>query len=159
MSLFVFTESLDLNMMLDEINKNRRVTDSGFDIPVVAQFADTYIRDHTFNLNIKVGATNSAGEPTPCLLLPRSSISNSPFRMANSIGLIDAGYRGIVKAKTDVIKPSEDSIFHIEGGTRYFQICRHDFLPWDHVHIVKHLSHLPKALDNRGEGGFGSTGN
>ena len=32
-------------------------------------------------------------------LVPRSSISNTPFIMANSIGIIDAGYRGFIKAK------------------------------------------------------------
>jgi dUTP pyrophosphatase len=88
--------------------------------------------------------------PIPCLLVPRSSISGTPFRLANSIGLIDSGYRGDVKAKVDVLSNGV-----VENGSRLFQICSHDFMPWDSVLIV---NELPAAQDNRGEGGFGSTG-
>ena len=72
--------------------------------------------------------------------------------MANSIGLIDSGYRGDVKAKVDVLVNDELVVDH---GTRLFQICSHNFLPWDQVRIV---DELPEAPDNRGDGGFGSTG-
>ena len=41
----------------------------------------------------------------------------------------------------------------VEKGTRLFQICRHDFLPWVSIKIV---DELPES-DNRGTGGFGST--
>jgi dUTPase len=82
-------------------------------------------------------------------------LSNTYFRLSNSIGLIDIGYRGIVKAKVDII-PSNHPQHEIEGGTRYFQICRHNFMPWDKIEIVQTL---PSASDDRGEGGFGSTGN
>jgi hypothetical protein len=84
--------------------------------------------------------------------------------MANSIGLIDAGYRGEVQAKVDVIShgrtdtdthPFEDG----PNGSRLFQICQHNFLPWKNIVIVSSLTELPTASDNRGEGGFGSTGN
>jgi dUTPase len=84
--------------------------------------------------------------------------------MANSIGLIDAGYRGEVQAKMDVlnygrtdtdIHPFEDG----PDGSRLFQICQHNFLPWKYIMIVSSLTELPTASDNRGEGGFGSTGN
>lgn len=43
----------------------------------------------------------SINEPTgePILLFPRSSISKTPLTLNNSIGLIDAGYRGEIMAK------------------------------------------------------------
>ena len=37
-------------------------------------------------------------------LIPRSSISKTPLRMANSIGLIDGGYRGEIMAVCDNIR-------------------------------------------------------
>jgi transposase len=59
----------------------------------------------TFDFDITVAATDSDGNPYPLLLVPRSSISNSPFRLSNSIGLIDMGYRGTCfKYVTDILK-------------------------------------------------------
>jgi dUTPase len=78
--------------------------------------------------------------------------------MANSIGLIDAGYRGELQAKVDVVyKPPPLETGEI--GTRLFQICQHNFLPWKRIVIVPSLTELPTFSDNRGESGFGSTGN
>ena len=49
----------------------------------------------------------------------------------------------------------DESYWRIEEGTRLFQICRHDFLPWSKIVIV---DELPKSHDSRMSGGFGSTG-
>jgi len=141
-----------------------RYTDSGFDIPIGAYHVPLSVHSHSFSLGVRVAAVDSSNNPMPCLLLPRSSIYKTRFRMANSIGLIDAGYRGEVQAKMDVlnygrtdtdIHPFEDG----PDGSRLFQICQHNFLPWKYIMIVSSLTELPTASDNRGEGGFGSTGN
>jgi dUTP pyrophosphatase len=108
---------------------------------------------HTFNLGIVVAAVSN-NVPAPCLLIPRSSITRTPFRLANSIGLIDSGYRGEVKAKVDVLDGGRDT----ERNERLFQICSHSFLPWDEVILVNDIHGLPDPLDDRGNGGFGSTG-
>ena len=60
-----------------------------------------------------------------------------------------------VKAPVDVLDSRDD--YNITNA-RYFQLCQHDFLPWNEVRIVNALEELPQAPDNRGEGGFGSTG-
>lgn len=83
-------------------------------------------------------------------LLPRSSISKSPLRMANSVGLIDAGYRGVLMSAVDF-----RADFTAKAGERYFQIAGPELLPWTAVHIV---SEIPGGNTLRGEGGFGSTG-
>ncbi len=141
-----------------------RYTDSGFDIPIGAYHVPLSVHSHSFSLGVRVAAVDSSGNPMPCLLLPRSSIYKTRFRMANSIGLIDAGYRGEVQAKADVIShgrtdtdthPFEDG----PNGSRLFQICQHNFLPWKNIVIVSSLTELPTASDSRGEGGFGSTDN
>jgi len=134
--------------MLENQVKNRRPTDSGFDVPMIRESVGG-VSLYTFNLRIKVAAMKH-NVPMPCLLVPRSSISGTNFRLANSIGLIDSGYRGEVKAKVDVLSNGV-----VEMGSRLFQICSHDFMPWDSVLIV---DELPPANDDRGEGGFGSTG-
>jgi dUTP pyrophosphatase len=138
--------------MLVEIIQSRRLSDSGFDIPM--SYNEIEGKMHTFRLNVHVAAVWN-NHPVPCLLLPRSSIVKTSFRLANSIGLIDAGYRGEVMAKVDVL-PNGDRL--TPPGFRLFQICSHNFLPWDQVILVDSLNDLPLAPDNRGNGGFGSTG-
>lgn len=82
------------------------------------------------------------------LLVPRSSIVKTPFRMANSIGIIDAAYRGNIMAFVD----SKDSSIP-EIGTRLFQIVCGDLKPIDKIEIVSELNPT-----ERNTGGFGSTG-
>ena len=43
---------------------------------------------------IKLGISCEPLDGRAYFLMPRSSISKTPLRMANSIGLIDGGYRG-----------------------------------------------------------------
>ena len=81
-------------------------------------------------------------------LYSRSSIVKTPLRLANSVGIIDAGYRGNIMAYVDNIK-TEDYI--VERGTRLFQICSGDLSPLT-FEMVNQLSET-----TRGIGGFGST--
>jgi len=85
----------------------------------------------------------------PYLLLPRSSISKTNLRLSNSIGLIDAGYRGEIMAAVDNIKSEE---YTIEPGQRLFQLVAFDGSPIS-FELVDELSET-----SRGAGGFGSTG-
>tara|TARA_B110000495_G_C22656861_1_gene389086 strand:- start:63 stop:515 length:453 start_codon:yes stop_codon:yes gene_type:complete len=82
-------------------------------------------------------------------LYPRSSIIKTPLRLANSVGIIDAGYRGNIIACVDNIKNYE---FKIEKGSRLFQICGPTLEPIE-IRVVNELSN-----SQRGSGGFGSTG-
>ena len=85
----------------------------------------------------------------PYLLMARSSISKTPLRLSNSVGLIDAGYRGEIMAAVDNIK---DFSFSVEKGQRLFQLVS---MNGDAIHLdlVDTLSET-----SRGDGGFGSTG-
>jgi dUTP pyrophosphatase len=84
-------------------------------------------------------------------MLPRSSLSKTPLRLANSVGLIDAGYRGTLYAALDV----HASMYTIDTNTRLLQIAAPDLLPFDDIQIV---SDIPGGPTLRGDGGFGSTG-
>jgi len=84
----------------------------------------------------------------PYFLIPRSSISKTPLRMSNSIGLIDGGYRGEIMASCDNIKPVE---YTVNKGKRLFQLVSIDGSPIEFV-MVDELEST-----SRGDGGFGST--
>jgi len=155
MHLYIYAEDPTMRNYIQEQINTRRLTDSGFDIPMVNQSA-VYEKLITFDFGITVAATSEHGSPEPLLLIPRSSIANSPFRLANSIGLIDMGYRGSLKAKVDVIQ--ESGYLVIVNGTRYFQLCRKNWMPWKTITLVNNLNDLPPPPDSRGSGGFGSTG-
>lgn len=82
-------------------------------------------------------------------LWPRSSICKTPLQLANSIGLIDAGYRGEIKAP---FRNHSMTPYTIEKGSRLVQAVafnRHSI----QINLVDTLTNT-----SRGEGGFGSTG-
>jgi dUTP pyrophosphatase len=81
-------------------------------------------------------------------LYPRSSIYKTPLRMANSVGIIDAGYRGSLRVPVD--NRSNES-YRVERGQRLFQICSPTLTPLS-FEVVNSLSETA-----RGDGGFGST--
>lgn len=98
---------------------------------------------------IKLGISCETKDKKGYFLFPRSSISKTPLRMANSIGLIDGGYRGEIMAVCDNIK---DYDYIISKGDRLFQIVSADLSPIE-FKIIDKLSD-----STRGDGGFGSTG-
>ena len=99
---------------------------------------------------IHLGISCENMEMKPYLLMARSSISKTPLRLSNAVGLIDAGYRGEIMAAVDNIK---DSSYRLEKGQRLFQLVS---MNGESIHfdLVDTLSDT-----SRGEGGFGSTGN
>ena len=101
----------------------------------------------TAKINLGISCENI--EKKPYFLMPRSSISKTPLRLCNSIGLIDAGYRGELIAAVDNIKNEN---YKVGSGERFFQIVAMDGSPLT-FELVSELSDT-----ERGSGGFGSTG-
>lgn len=87
-------------------------------------------------------------------LAPRSSIWKCGVRQANSLGVIDRSYRGVLMGAVLQNNPEED-VTVIEAGTRLFQVLAPD-MGWISRVVLKPLSELDET--NRGDGGFGSTG-
>ena len=98
---------------------------------------------------IKLGICCEPNDGKAYYLFPRSSISKTPLRMSNSIGLIDGGYRGEIMASCDNIK---DFSYTVKKGVRLFQLVACDSSPISYS-IKENLSETA-----RGSGGFGSTG-
>ncbi len=88
----------------------------------------------------------------PYKIHTRSSIYKTKWRLANNTGIIDAGYRGNLKAAMDfhgeLYGPDED----LKKEKRYWQICMPTLEPFK-VYLVDKLDNT-----ERGEGGHGSTG-
>ena len=91
---------------------------------------------------------------------PRSSLSKTQLRLANSTGIIDAGYRGHLMGMFDVVnieqhKRSSDADYFGKKYDKYLQICAPGLVPII-VEIVGTKEELGEETA-RGEGGFGST--
>lgn len=124
--------------------------DSGIDL-FCPEDVDIYPGE-TKMIDFKVKCTMNLGDiSTGFLLIPRSSISKTTLRLANSVGVIDVGYRGNIKGVFDNI--SKDKIYKVKKGDRLVQICSAHLFPLE----VKLVDSLSETI--RGEGGFGSTGN
>lgn len=85
-------------------------------------------------------------------LAPRSSIWKSNIRQANSLGVIDKSYRGVLMGAA---LTNSDSPAEIESGSRLFQVLAPDM---GYISEVRILPESQIDTTIRGEGGFGSTG-
>ena len=83
-------------------------------------------------------------------MYPRSSVSKTPLRLANSVGLCDAAYTGPLKAALHNTDPKNH--FTIKKGERYVQLA-YPNLEEVSFKLVEELRDT-----TRGAGGFGSTG-
>jgi len=90
-------------------------------------------------------------KPTGYYLYPRSSLANTPLRLANSVGIIDFSYRGEITAKVDNISDKPYVIDLSKGFVKLFQLCAPDLSPLS-FQLVQCLNET-----ERGTGGFGST--
>ena len=151
-TLKLFTE----NNYLKNYYENKQLfhnDDAGFDLifpeEIEIQPSQTYLA----KLGINCCMVDENNNLVSYLLMPRSSIIKTKLRMANSIGLIDAGYRGEICAAIDNIGENP----HIsKGGERLFQIVGPNLSPI-RVELVDRLEDL--GVTSRGAGGFGSTNN
>lgn len=83
------------------------------------------------------------------LIFPRSSISETNHFLRNSVGVIDSGYRGEIKLRMSIPELGSKE-YNIGDKVGQLIIVK---LPWVDIEEVKELSD-----SDRGEGGFGSTG-
>ena len=125
--------------------------DSGFDIYTPKTIlTNGQSMSNSLDTQISCAVYGSHGRPQPYYMYPRSSVSKTPFRLANCVGIIDSGYRGHLIGKFDNISSGEHQMTQ---HSRLLQICSHNLLPFESVTIVTELDDT-----KRGSGGFGSTG-
>ena len=111
---------------------------------------DITIPAHYKGVPVKTGVHIQLPEGWVAMLFPRSSIgAKTPLRLSNSVGIIDSGYRGEVRALYDNIG---DEPYTISRGDRIAQLM-----------VMPSYRFKAKVVDtledsDRGQGGFGSTG-
>ena len=152
-TLCVYIEDLELRKLYEERvdthntkMKTSKYPDAGFDL-LCPEDILAKVNEVT-KLNTKVKC--SMIDPIQSYYMyPRSSISKTKLRLANSVGIIDSGYRGNLCGMFDNISNVN---VNIEKGQRLLQICKSD--------LGRFIVKLVDSLDDteRGEGGFGSTG-
>jgi len=148
-----YVEAIDSHNKRMEMNQ---YLDAGFDL-----FTPNDITQNNTKINFQVKTAAimfhdlGRNHPTGFYLYPRSSISKTSLRLANSVGIIDAGYRGNLIGCFDNISPSMDDTVQVTQYTKIAQICAPSLVPI-FVQLVNNIDDLGQT--ERGEGGFGSTG-
>ena len=131
-------------------------SDAGFDLLMPEEILLDSAEKNNFNaqildMGIKCEMIDGDGKSIAYYIYPRSSISKTPLMLANSVGIIDSGYRGNIKIALRNAMPNTN--YTIEKHVRVAQIC----LPSLESFIVKLVDKSDLSETVRGEGGFGST--
>jgi dUTP pyrophosphatase len=133
--------------------------DAGMDL-----VATSIISDTPEQITYGMGIALEIPEGFVGLIFPRSSVRKTGLQLSNSVGVCDSGYRGELQATFNKIFGSErmydevkikeiQSNEYYKVGDRIAQIM---IIPHPPIEFVE----VDELSDSeRGEGGFGSTGN
>jgi len=159
--------------------KNEDHPDAGFDLFVLSDlitrtssdYGKQSSMDSLDSLKVRHGIRCFMMPPSHTLktqseayfLYPRSSISKTPYRLANSVGIIDSGYRGEIIGMFDHHKETMHNYPFCRMPNQYdrmCQICARNLEPFLVVVKIVDSYNLEDVIGEtrRGEGGFGSTG-
>ena len=120
-------------------------TDAGFDL-----YATSKIYDNDGNVVYGCGLAFEIPEGYMGLIFPRSSNAKKSLILSNSVGVIDAGYRGEVTAKFKRLYPISQGEYAI--GERFAQLI---VIP---IPAVGFEEAEELSESERGVGGYGSSG-
>lgn len=136
---------------------NTHFYDAGFDLVTPQNYPCAEGIVTKINFQVKCAAEmiyeNGKHYPIGFHIYPRSSLSKIPLRLANSVGIIDSGYRGDLIGAFDCKCSGNDYL--VLKNDKLVQICAPGLVPVI-VELVDTLEQLGETT--RGEGGFGSTG-
>lgn len=141
--LKVNVKKLDPNAVIPTYSKDG---DAGMDLTITREIENT-----SFSVSYGFGIAMEIPKGYVGLVFPRSSVRNQDLILSNCVGVIDSGYRGELQAtfkKTNGL----DSLKY-KVGERGAQIV---ILPYPKVSMVESEE---LSDTERGDGGFGSTGN
>lgn len=127
------------------IPKYAKSGDAGLDLTAISKEYDKDKEKIVFGTGLSV----EIPERHVGLLFPRSSINKTFLSLANSVGVIDSGFRGEIKL---FFNPGSRPKKNYEVGDRIVQLV---IIPHPVIEFVESDS---LSDSERGEGGFGSTG-
>jgi dUTP pyrophosphatase len=175
MHLKIFIDSNDQSLKTKYIDyiyqreakmiKDPEHIDAGFDIfvPHDVELNNRLVNKIDFMISCSAQIVKRVDKEYNCIethntgyyMYPRSSISKTHLRLANNVGIIDAGYRGHLMGMFDVLYHDHD-LLTVNKFDRLLQICAPELIPI-YVELVDSKDKLGgKTI--RGDGGFGSTG-
>lgn len=125
--------------------KYAKENDAGMDL-----VATSIISNTSFQITYGLGIALEIPDGMVGLVFPRSSIRNTELTLSNSVGVIDAGYRGELQATFNKLNGLDSIAYNV--GDRIAQII---IVPHPVVQFVE-VDELSES--KRGDGGFGSTG-
>lgn len=102
-------------------------------------------------LDIKCEMLDNTNGSIGYYMYARSSISKTPLMLANNVGIIDSGYRGVLMA---AFRNLDLFNYTILSNTRLVQITNPSLSPI----FVELVDESELSTTARGSGGFGSTG-
>ena len=125
--------------------KKAHESDAAFDLTAISVEEDRKRNIVTYGTGISL----EIPEGYVGLLFPRSSVYKEQISLANSVGVIDSGYRGEILFKYRIIQPH---IHRYTIGDRVGQLL---IIPYPQIEFEE-----SEELDmtERGFGGFGSSG-
>jgi dUTP pyrophosphatase len=130
-----------------EIPKQANPGDAGLDL-----HAMVFLKENDLYIEFDTGIAIEIPENHVGLLFPRSSISNYDCMLANSVGVIDPGYRDSIKVRLRKLNLTEEDL-HYKIGDKVAQLI---ILPVAKVELVESKD---LSCSERGSKSFGSSGN
>lgn len=127
------------------IPKYSKTGDAGLDLTV------TTIKDEPYQITYGFGIAVEIPHGYVGLVFPRSSIKKTDLVLSNSVGVIDSGYRGEIMAVFKKLAGSVSKKYFV--GDRAAQLL---IIPYPEIKFEE-TNELSDS--ERGDGGFGSTGN
>lgn len=153
--VLAFLELIDkMKVRIKKLNDNAvmptkaHATDAGFDLYCTSKEIDWTKRQ----IVCHTGLAFEIPEGYVGLIFPRSSVSNKPLMMANSVGVVDSCYRGEVTAKFNITDTRQSAFAHYQEGDRIAQMI---IIPYPEIEFEEADS---LSDSDRGTGGYGSTG-
>lgn len=128
-------------------------TDAGYDL--VAIDDGTTKRDEFGNvlyIQYRTGISIQTEEGYHTELFPRSSVTKTNVFLANSIGLIDEGYRGEIMVRFKSAAPDTALLERYSKGDKIAQLVVRKTIEAEFIETDELRD------SDRGKGGFGSTG-
>ena len=122
-----------------------KVGDAGMDLVATSIKENT-----TFQITYGLGIALEIPEGFVGLVFPRSSIRNTELTLSNSVGVIDSGYRGELQATFNKSNGLDSISYNVGDRVCQMMIIPHPTIELEEVETLNNTE--------RGEGGFGSTG-
>ena len=120
--------------------------DAGMDV-----IATSIISEEPFQITYGLGIALEIPTGFVGLVFPRSSIRKTDLSLTNCVGVIDSGYRGELQATFRKHKGVASTTYAVGDRVAQIMIIPHPLIEFE---VSDELSNT-----ERGEGGFGSTGN